>query len=677
MRRIIIFATLSLFSLAGTVVAPIKTYAVTASDWRAGNIVSDAVFTDGNAMSTAEIQSFLERRLPYCDKFGTKTSELGGGTRAQYGAANGNPTPFTCITSYYEVPKTSPGNYLPVNNYGKYNANGSPFIPAGSKSAAQLISDAARRYSISPKALIIKVATESPGPLTSDEWPFMKQYYYAMGAHCPDSGPGGSANCDANYAGFSIQIDEAAKLLRGYLDNMTQSWWPYKKPYQTNSVLWNVVQRGCGAGDVYIESKATAALYTYTPYQPNQAALNNMYGTGDNCSAYGNRNFWRVWNDWFGPTIDRFTSMTEPRWMQMRVDTRKIDPITGQEVDDILVAGRQLKFVSKITTKDGPCLRTASDTNNGIRKCILMSNLTELLISYTTLSSAEQTMTTRTPTYKQNLRTNALQTGFPIEGVRQYAFNKKTVIGGVTYYITRYDSANGTESGIPSTNLLPASTYVSIPNTYLRLSQNTRKVIPFNGAAVDNELAVDTRLTFTSQTQVNGVWYYRTAHDTKNSYDKGIPETALTSAFFNFVTPRWMQTTRDTSRVNPFTGQQLSTLPTKTQIFFTSKFIPSNGSAYYRSREDSVNDTYAGVSSTDLEEIPYDNFVHPRKLKLVQATRKMIPSQNIPADDTLPQGMTRFYNSKILVNGVWYYRTEVDSLADNDKAIPASLLSEV
>jgi hypothetical protein len=51
---------------------------------------------------------------------------------------------------------------------------------------------------------------------------------------------------------------------------------------------------------LFIENSATAALYNYTPYQPNQAALNNLYGTGDGCSAYGNRNFWRIFNDWFG-----------------------------------------------------------------------------------------------------------------------------------------------------------------------------------------------------------------------------------------------------------------------------------------------------------------------------------------------------------------------------------------
>jgi len=44
-------------------------------------------------------------------------------------------------------------------------------------------------------------------------------------------------------------------------------------------------------------------LYYYTPYVPNKAALDNLYGTGDACSAYGNRNFWRFYHDWFGSPI--------------------------------------------------------------------------------------------------------------------------------------------------------------------------------------------------------------------------------------------------------------------------------------------------------------------------------------------------------------------------------------
>ncbi len=274
--------------------------AANAANWQAGRIIDDAVFTDANAMSVAQIQDFLNQKVGtggngrvagQCDTNGIATSELGGGTRAQYGAAHGNPTPFTCLKDYYEVPKTSPGPEVPASNYGGVA------IPYGARSAAQLIWDAAQRYGISPKVLLVTIQKESVGPLTTDDWPFKSQYTYAMGAHCPDSGPNHSANCDPNYSGFSIQISESAALFRYYLDNMGQSWWTYKKP-GNNAILYNP-SPDCGSSNVYIQTKATAALYTYTPYQPNQAALNNLYGTGDSCSAYGNRNFWRIFTDWF------------------------------------------------------------------------------------------------------------------------------------------------------------------------------------------------------------------------------------------------------------------------------------------------------------------------------------------------------------------------------------------
>lgn len=315
--------------------------AVTASDWKAGRIIDDGLFTNGRDMSVGDIQHFLNTKVPNCDTSGQQTSEFGGPdlngdgrtTRAEYAQSRGYSTTFTCLKDYYEVPKTEPNSNPPISNYG-----GAP-RPTGSVSAAQLIWDAAQRSSINPKVLLVKIATESAGPLTSDDWPLKKQYDYAMGAHCPDSGPGGSANCDPAYAGFSIQMYEAASLMRWYIDSMDKPWWQYKKPYQNNEILWNVVERGCGGSNVYIETKATAALYTYTPYQPNSAALNNMYGEGDNCSAYGNRNFWRVFNDWFGTSsvngrvyIDQYDNVTdadgESATFGFRLNMRPSHPVT-------------------------------------------------------------------------------------------------------------------------------------------------------------------------------------------------------------------------------------------------------------------------------------------------------------------------------------------------------------
>lgn len=306
--------------------------AVTANDWQAGNIVNDFLFTHSDDMSVADIQAFLNSINPSCDTNGTQpATEYGRSdlTHAQYAAMKGwHGPPYICLKDYYEVPKFTPGDYIPANNY-------SGSIPSGAISAAQIIYDSAKRNNINPKTILVKIATESAGPLTTDKWPLQKQYTYAMGSHCPDSGPGGSANCDRNYAGFSMQVESGAALMRWYLDNMEKPWWTYKKPFQVNSILWNVVQTGCGAGDVYVGTKATAALYTYTPYQPNQAALNNMYGTGDRCSAYGNRNFWRVWNDWFGSTqhgqsLIKFSSHISYYGWTGQISNRGITGFTGQ-----------------------------------------------------------------------------------------------------------------------------------------------------------------------------------------------------------------------------------------------------------------------------------------------------------------------------------------------------------
>ncbi|AWB95914.1 hypothetical protein DCE93_09765 [Agromyces badenianii] len=92
----------------------------------------------------------------------------------------------------------------------------------------------------------------------------------------------------------------------------------------------------CGTKDVRVQNKATAALYYYTPYTPNAAALNNLYGTGDACSAYGNRNFWRMYNDWFGSPTDTVRNnpignveLVEPKPGVFRVAGWAMDPDTS------------------------------------------------------------------------------------------------------------------------------------------------------------------------------------------------------------------------------------------------------------------------------------------------------------------------------------------------------------
>ena len=49
------------------------------SGWQAGNIIDDTVMTNKTTMTAAQIQSFLNSKVPTCDTNGTQKSELAGG----------------------------------------------------------------------------------------------------------------------------------------------------------------------------------------------------------------------------------------------------------------------------------------------------------------------------------------------------------------------------------------------------------------------------------------------------------------------------------------------------------------------------------------------------------------------------------------------------------------------
>lgn len=253
-------------------------HAVTAGDWKPGRIIDDSIFYNNASMSVGDIQSFLNDKVPVCDTGGTKPYNANM-TRAQYSISQGYPPPYVCLKDYVENPSTHANNL----------AGGSV---AGGWSAAQIIKHASDSYVVNPKALIVLLQKEQT--LVTDDWPWPNQYRSATGYGCPDT-----AACDSQYYGFFNQVMNAARQFRLYANNTSQYRY---KPGQTNYIQYNP-NVNCGGTNVYIENAATAGLYNYTPYQPNASALNNLYGSGDGCGAYGNRNFWRLFNDWFGSTI--------------------------------------------------------------------------------------------------------------------------------------------------------------------------------------------------------------------------------------------------------------------------------------------------------------------------------------------------------------------------------------
>jgi fructose-specific component phosphotransferase system IIB-like protein len=249
--------------------------AASLANWNAGRIIDDAIFTNFNSMSVSDIQQFLNSKVPSCDTWGSAPSEFGGGTRAQWAASKGYSAPFTCLRDYSE--------------------NG--------KSAAQIIYDKAREFQINPQVLIVLLQKEQS--LVTDTWPLPTQYKTAAGYGCPDTAP-----CDSQYFGLTNQLTWSSRMFRAIL-NASPTWYT---PYVlgNNYIQYNPTS-SCGGSIVNIQNRSTQALYNYTPYQPNQDALNAGYGSAY-CGAYGNRNFYLYFNDWFGSSqaVNGSITITKP-----------------------------------------------------------------------------------------------------------------------------------------------------------------------------------------------------------------------------------------------------------------------------------------------------------------------------------------------------------------------------
>jgi hypothetical protein len=279
-----------LFAIVSLTLPPNKVHALSGSNFNPGRIIDDAVFENNNAMSVQDIQSFLNTKVGTCDNSGTELTDRWDSstgsyyTDGQWAALHGQSSTFTCINQYIENPTTL------QNNFGNYQE-----VVPGGISAAQIIYNAAQEYQINPEVILVTLQKEQG--LVTDYWPWYSEYQYAMGYACPDSG-----SCSSSDADFYEQVTNAAWQFRQYYTNPDN----YNYTTGNNYILYNP-STSCGGSIVDIQDQATADLYDYTPYQPDAAALANVSGTsdggtGNSCSAYGNRNFWWYFTAWFGST---------------------------------------------------------------------------------------------------------------------------------------------------------------------------------------------------------------------------------------------------------------------------------------------------------------------------------------------------------------------------------------
>ena len=246
-----------------------------------GLIISDSVFYDFGTMTAADIQRFLDSKVETCK------------------ATSAGPT---CLRHYKMDTQAKAGE----------DGRCSPLPAKTNQSAAQIIFDVANACKINPRVLLVILQKEQGLVQATNPTPYM--YRAALGYGCPDSQP---AICGkgSTITGLFNQLYRAAGQLQWYGDPRGSFTYlkvgtNVKVKYQADfcdarnsaGTCTKWVDK-CGSKVFQLKSQASAALYYYTPYTPNDAALKNLYGTGDTCSAYGNRNFWRFYSDWFGSTI--------------------------------------------------------------------------------------------------------------------------------------------------------------------------------------------------------------------------------------------------------------------------------------------------------------------------------------------------------------------------------------
>ncbi|MFC5338897.1 hypothetical protein ACFPII_10335, partial [Leucobacter denitrificans] len=275
---IVLASITSLLVIIGGVSAVPAQAANPSAGFDATNIIDDSLFYDGDAMSASQVQSFLNQQVPEC-WLGRPGYEVG--KKVHWGV----PT---------QLASKCTKDFTTQTQSRAANAYCAAYSGSTKETAANIVAKVGKACGISQRVLLITLQKEQS--LITDPWPNEQQYFLAMGYACPDSGPGGTANCDTTQGGFFQQVYRAAWQLKVYKANPDSFNY---RPFRNNTILYHPNQ-ACGSSQVYIKNWATAALYIYTPYRPNQAALNAGWGTGDSCSSYGNRNFYNFYTSWFG-----------------------------------------------------------------------------------------------------------------------------------------------------------------------------------------------------------------------------------------------------------------------------------------------------------------------------------------------------------------------------------------
>ncbi|MFC4243521.1 cell wall-binding repeat-containing protein [Gryllotalpicola reticulitermitis] len=279
------------------------------SQFQPGAIISDAAFFNGSAMTQAQIQTFLNSKEPTCSN-------------------------SSCLS----ILKTTTTSKAADSLCKAYQG-------ASNETTAAILYKVQVACGVSAKVLLATLEKEQG--LVSSTGPTAGALQTAMGYACPDTAP-----CNTAYYGIFNQLYNAAHQFQNYRAN--PSYFNFAAN-RTSNIQYSP-NASCGSLRVLVQNAATAALYNYTPYTPNAAALSNLYGVGNSCSAYGNRNFWVFYNTWFGAGNPPFGAFDQG------AVTNGVASVSGWAIDPVDPT-RSLMMQISITNPAGTTTTTTVTAN--------------------------------------------------------------------------------------------------------------------------------------------------------------------------------------------------------------------------------------------------------------------------------------------------------------------------
>lgn len=248
-----------------------------------GYLISDQELFDFRSLSAQDIQEIMEQIFQGSHGTSVCTDGVDEG---------GNPIP--CLKDYV-IPNTVT-NLLRIEPRSVCKG----IEPTAGKTAAEVVKMVAESCKINPKYLLVLLQKEQ-GILTRNGSAIkIKNYDRATGYNCPDTAP-----CVNTTLGFTNQLYRAASQMHRYVDLSVHRG--FYRPFKSYDIGYS--PRGvsaCGSSKLTMKTNATAGMYNYTPYQPNESVLANLGDVvpagdpGRPCAAYGNATVWRLYTKWFG-----------------------------------------------------------------------------------------------------------------------------------------------------------------------------------------------------------------------------------------------------------------------------------------------------------------------------------------------------------------------------------------